>query len=153
MGPTALLPLRRKACWGFFRPKNPTFSTSCEPAKLGTKGQHATSRPLKPLIDGFTRRWAYVSKQSFMSAELFPEWTISTYGCISLYLLATENMFSRSYSAFLVPALQQIFSNCGPHHVHYLLVAVIRRKTSTNSAIHFTNIFSASKAAKLNPEM
>jgi len=26
MGPTALLPLRRKACWGFFRPKNPTAS-------------------------------------------------------------------------------------------------------------------------------
>ena len=24
MGPTALLPLRREACWGFFRPKNPT---------------------------------------------------------------------------------------------------------------------------------
>jgi len=27
MGPTALLPLRRKACWGVFRPKNPTAST------------------------------------------------------------------------------------------------------------------------------
>jgi len=26
MGPTALLPLWRKACWGFFRPKNPTAS-------------------------------------------------------------------------------------------------------------------------------
>jgi len=41
MEPTALLPLRRKARWGFFRPKNPT--------NLGTKGQHATSRPPKPL--------------------------------------------------------------------------------------------------------
>jgi len=49
MGPTALLPLRRKACWGFFRPKNPTASAGCEPANLGTKGQHATSRPSKPL--------------------------------------------------------------------------------------------------------
>ena len=29
MGPTALLPLRRKACWGFFRPKNPTASAGC----------------------------------------------------------------------------------------------------------------------------
>ena len=38
MGQTALLPLRRKVCWGF------------EPAKLGTKGQHATSRPPKQLI-------------------------------------------------------------------------------------------------------
>ena len=38
MGPTALLPLRRKASAGF------------EPANLGTKGQHATSRPPKPFI-------------------------------------------------------------------------------------------------------
>jgi hypothetical protein len=30
MGPTALLPLRRKACWGFLRPKNPTVSARCE---------------------------------------------------------------------------------------------------------------------------
>jgi hypothetical protein len=34
MGPTAVLPLRRKACWGFFRPKNPTASTGCKPANL-----------------------------------------------------------------------------------------------------------------------
>ena len=51
MGPTALLPLRRKACWGFFRPKNPTASAGFEPANLGTKGQHATSRPPKPMIN------------------------------------------------------------------------------------------------------
>jgi len=43
MGLTALLPLRRKACWGFFRPKNPF-----EPANLGTKSQHANPRPPKP---------------------------------------------------------------------------------------------------------
>ena len=49
MGPTALLLLRRKACWGFFRPKNPTDSARFEPANLGTKGQHATPRPPKPL--------------------------------------------------------------------------------------------------------
>jgi hypothetical protein len=49
MGPTALLPLRRKACLGFFRPKNPTASARCEPANFGIKGQHATSRPPKPL--------------------------------------------------------------------------------------------------------
>ena len=50
MGPTALLPFRRKVCWGFFRPKNPTASAGFEPANLGTKGQHATPRPLKPLL-------------------------------------------------------------------------------------------------------
>jgi hypothetical protein len=32
MGQTALLPLRRKACWGFFGPKNPTASAGFEPA-------------------------------------------------------------------------------------------------------------------------
>jgi hypothetical protein len=41
MGQTALLPLRRKACWGFCRPKNPTASAGFEPANLGTRGQHA----------------------------------------------------------------------------------------------------------------
>jgi hypothetical protein len=50
MGPTALLPLRRKACWGLFRPKNPTAFAGCEPPILSTKGQDATSRPPKPRI-------------------------------------------------------------------------------------------------------
>jgi hypothetical protein len=33
----------------FFHPKNLTASAGFEPANLGTKGQHATSRPLKPI--------------------------------------------------------------------------------------------------------
>ena len=33
----------------FFALKNPTASVGFEPANLGTKGQHATSRPSKPL--------------------------------------------------------------------------------------------------------
>jgi len=49
MGPTALLPLWRKGCWGIFRPKNPTASAGCEPANMGTKGQHVICRPPKPL--------------------------------------------------------------------------------------------------------
>jgi hypothetical protein len=32
MGPTALFPIRRKACWRFFRPKNSAASAGCEPA-------------------------------------------------------------------------------------------------------------------------
>jgi hypothetical protein len=32
-----------------FAPWIPTASEGCEPANLGTKGQHATSRPPKPL--------------------------------------------------------------------------------------------------------
>ena len=50
MGPTALLPLRRKASWGNFRPKNPTASAGFEPVNLDTKGQHATPRPPKPFL-------------------------------------------------------------------------------------------------------
>jgi len=41
MGPTALLHLRKKARWGFFRPKNPTASAGFQPTNSGTKGQHA----------------------------------------------------------------------------------------------------------------
>jgi hypothetical protein len=38
MEQTALLPLERKVCWGFFRPKNPTASAGFQPANLGTRG-------------------------------------------------------------------------------------------------------------------
>jgi hypothetical protein len=41
MGHTALLPLRRKAWCGTFRPKHPTASAGFETAILGTRGQHA----------------------------------------------------------------------------------------------------------------
>jgi hypothetical protein len=34
----------------FFALKSPTASAGFEPANLGTKGQHATSRPPKPLV-------------------------------------------------------------------------------------------------------
>jgi hypothetical protein len=36
----------------FFALKNPTASAGFEPANLGTKGQHATPRPPKPLYSG-----------------------------------------------------------------------------------------------------
>jgi hypothetical protein len=41
MEQTALLPLRRKARCGFFRPKNPMASAGIDPAILGTRGQRA----------------------------------------------------------------------------------------------------------------
>ena len=47
-------------CWGFlFTLKNPTASAGFEPANLGTKVQHATSRPPKPLT--YTRNINYVA--------------------------------------------------------------------------------------------
>ena len=50
MGPTALLPLRRKACWGFFRPEKswrlrPGFNSWT----WVLKGSMLTPRPPKPL--------------------------------------------------------------------------------------------------------
>jgi hypothetical protein len=54
MGPTALLPLLRI----FSALKNPTATAGFEPANFGTKGQHATPRPPKPL----SNRW-YVLDQ------------------------------------------------------------------------------------------
>ena len=56
IGPTALLPLRRKVCWGFFRPKNPTASAGFEAANVGTKGQHATPRPPKLTVINTNRK-------------------------------------------------------------------------------------------------
>ena len=47
----------------FFRPKNPTASAGFELANLGTKGQHATSIPPKPLTTGVSIT-GYLIKQS-----------------------------------------------------------------------------------------
>ena len=44
----------------FFALKNPTASAGFEPANLGTKGQHATSRPPKPLRSN-TGIWYFAS--------------------------------------------------------------------------------------------
>ena len=41
-------PLKEGVLRIFFALKNPTASAGFEPANLGTKGQHATSRPPKP---------------------------------------------------------------------------------------------------------
>ena len=47
MGQTALFPSEGRRAEDFFSLK---ASAGFEPANLGTKGQHATSRPPKPLI-------------------------------------------------------------------------------------------------------
>jgi len=55
----------RKRAEDFFRPKNPTASAGCEPANLGTKGQHATSRPPKTLTC-----WLRIRKPSAIHTEV-----------------------------------------------------------------------------------
>jgi hypothetical protein len=53
------LPSEGRRAEDFFRPKHPTASAGCKPANLGTKGQHATSRPPKPRVI-----WRYYQEPS-----------------------------------------------------------------------------------------
>jgi hypothetical protein len=54
MGPTALLPFRRKACWGFFRPKNPTASARFEPANFSGYLDNQ-SENMSPCVSGLLK--------------------------------------------------------------------------------------------------
>ena len=47
---TPYFPSEGRRAEGFFPPKNPMASAGFGPAKLGTKGQHSTPRPPKPII-------------------------------------------------------------------------------------------------------
>jgi hypothetical protein len=50
MGQTALLPSEGRHAEDFFALKIPTASAGFEPANLGNKGQHVTSRTPKPIF-------------------------------------------------------------------------------------------------------
>ena len=50
MGRHLYFPSEERRAEDFFALKNPTASVGFEPANLGTKCQHATSRPPKPQI-------------------------------------------------------------------------------------------------------
>jgi hypothetical protein len=66
MGQTALLPPRRKAYCGFFRPKNPTASAEFEPAILGTSSQHANNYTTEVAVRGLLkgdRAWVLFKDQ------------------------------------------------------------------------------------------
>ena len=68
MGLTALLLLSEgRHAEDFFALKNPTASAGFEPVNLGTKGQHATSRPPKPL--GPTLTCCYVQGSVFADRD------------------------------------------------------------------------------------
>jgi hypothetical protein len=69
MGPTALLPSEGRRAEDFFALKNPTASAAFEPVNLGTKGQHATPRPPKPL-SGLLR-----SVEEFLNRVTFEDGT------------------------------------------------------------------------------
>jgi hypothetical protein len=48
--PKIYFPSEGRRAGDFFALKNPTLSAGFEPANLGTRGQHASSRPSKPLF-------------------------------------------------------------------------------------------------------
>jgi hypothetical protein len=50
MGPPVLLTPRRRRVGDFFALKDPNPSAEFEPENLVTRGQHASSRPPKPLV-------------------------------------------------------------------------------------------------------
>ena len=89
MGQTALLPFRRKACWGFFRPKNPTASAGFE---LQTWVLKASTLPL----DHRSRyHWLYINKKNIIP-------------CYSLYHAVNT---STAHGSQIVKTHHQTFSN------------------------------------------
>jgi hypothetical protein len=54
----------------FFALKNPKASAEFEPANLGTKGQHATSRPPKPLCRLYIRKVYIRNINTFLAGIL-----------------------------------------------------------------------------------
>jgi len=94
MGPTALLPLRRKACWGFFRPKNPTASAGFEPANLATKDQ---------------KSWTYVTNTLKLTATVHPYIQFSCYNThLSLWMLLLTHKSKYSLCIFI----RLLFGRC-----------------------------------------
>ena len=55
----------------FFALKNPMASAGFEPANLGTKGQHATSRPPKPLIYSYITLFPFTKRCFFQYSHCF----------------------------------------------------------------------------------
>jgi hypothetical protein len=72
MGQTALFPLRRKACCGIFRMKNPTAAAGFEPAILGTRGQHE--------LDHWSRSHRWISGIGLLTRDFGSRrlWMVST---------------------------------------------------------------------------
>ena len=54
-------PSEERRAEDFLALKNPKISVGFEPTKLGSKGQHATSRPPKPLTEALTQKYLFTS--------------------------------------------------------------------------------------------
>ena len=137
MGPTALLPLRRKACWGLFRPKNPTALAEFEPTNLGTKVQHATNEAVY-LVGCFHN---YITMHGFMNVNtdtasrlyvyLFPLMQLKILLLInSLKLYCHQRVIIRSCSSPLSSSTKLLlvfilFHACYTIHVLYPILLLL----------------------------
>jgi len=93
----------------FFAPKNTTASAGCEPANLGTKGQHATPRPPKPV--SYLRRMELLttSQQKPQNSHILQD----SFLCIEHFVIrcdiSVQKWFSRMKCWVLTPAPQMIW--------------------------------------------
>ena len=94
----------------FFTLKNPTASDGFEPANLGTKGQHATSRPPKPLVA--------LNIVSFIIVV----YDVKIYTLI--HCLLNARGFDRSCNADMLPQHATGFRS---HVVHCIVCSLCRR--------------------------
>ena len=92
----------------FFALKNPTASAGFEPTNLGTKGQHATSRPPKPLFFWLTEvvfiKWMHITWLSKVDYLRIKSWEVSRW-MTSIWKCLLHNYlfiigFSKSYILF-----------------------------------------------------
>ena len=105
-------------CWGFlFTLKNPKDSAGFEPANFGTKGQHATSRPPKPLgcrmmkqwtPRSFQRCWKRPSSNSRLTINSFVYRSFERGGQTSLHVHSTFLITSRSTIAVYTPHVLEL---------------------------------------------
>jgi hypothetical protein len=84
----------------FFALKNPTASAGFEPANLGTKGQHATSRPPKPLLSVPHDKQDWFSLQHIITTSCYGSkgWLQQTY---RIYLNFLNYFFNLPFRACL----------------------------------------------------
>ena len=100
-------PFEGRRAEDFLRPKNPTASAGCEPVNLGTKGQHAISRPPKPLYthlsmtrnrSDFTAIFAGFKNQRVLQAADIVS-VLNVYGSSCVWFIQTSTtMFSSASS-------------------------------------------------------
>ena len=136
MGPTALLPLWRKACWEFFRPKNQTASAGFEHANLGTKGQHATPRPPKPQYLYYLIKikhqlgWTIIKMlNKFWEGDLEVQWLHKFNSFFNLFWYCWKQGLNQNLNSY--PPQNQMFATIWPLMCHNILVELR----------HLTNIY------------